>query len=135
MNLKEYYLKKYPDDELGAEINSGATSSGLLNVLYTKDGNHIYDYLSVHDSVIRERMFEALSDELNVPYDYVYTLWIKKQTPALPADYLAECLGAALRGADVERIEREAFTVYPFIKTDISFDEFLARVHFYRESQ
>lgn len=48
-----------------------------------------------------------------------------------PADYLAQCLGAALRGADVQRIELEAFAVYPFIKTDLSFDNFLFDVKYH----
>jgi hypothetical protein len=31
----------------------------------------------VADSVIRERLFERLAEELEVSYDYVYNLWIK----------------------------------------------------------
>ena len=75
MNLKQFYTEKYPDDELGLEINSKATSSGLLNVLFTQEANQVYEYLGVDDSVIRERVFELLAEELGMPYDYVYRLW------------------------------------------------------------
>jgi hypothetical protein len=40
-------------------------------------GGDVYEYLYVYDSIIRERLFERLAEELNVKYDYVYNLWIK----------------------------------------------------------
>jgi hypothetical protein len=75
MNLREFYLAKYPSDDMGAGINPTATFAGLLNQLIV--GGDVYAYLYVYDSIIRERLFEGLAEELNVKYDYVYDLWIK----------------------------------------------------------
>ena len=75
MNLREFYLAKYPSDDMGAGINPTATFAGLLNQLII--GGDVYAYLYVYDSIIRERLFEGLAEELNVKYDYVYDLWIK----------------------------------------------------------
>lgn len=74
MKLKEFYLQNYPTDELGCEISPSATTAGLLNELVS--GGDVYEYIGVGDSLIRERMFEVLSDELNTSYDYVYNLWL-----------------------------------------------------------
>jgi hypothetical protein len=75
MNIKEFYLKNYPTDELGVELNENATFVGLLTTLY--DGGEVYDYFGVGDSLVRERLFEELANQINKPYDYVYDLWMK----------------------------------------------------------
>lgn len=75
MNLKVYYLETYPDDDMGNEINDNATLVGLLYTLY--EGEEVYDYIGVDDSIIRERLFNRLTFELKTPNDYVYNLWLK----------------------------------------------------------
>ena len=74
-SIKEWYMDKYPQDELGVELNENTTFVGLLNALHnnTKD---VYDYIGVGDSIIRERVFERLAEILETPYDYVYKLWL-----------------------------------------------------------
>jgi len=74
MTLREYYVNKYPTDDMGAGINPTATFAGLLNQLIV--GGDVYAYLSAYDSIIRERLFEGLAEELNVKYEYVYNLWL-----------------------------------------------------------
>ena len=74
MLIKEFYLNNYPTDELGVELNENTNFTGLLNELVTN--NDIYGYIGVGDSIIRERLFEKLSEILNCPYDYVYDLWL-----------------------------------------------------------
>jgi hypothetical protein len=75
MTIREFYVAKYPSDDMGDGINPTATFAGLLNQLIV--GGDEYEYLYVYDSIIRERLFERLAEELNVKYDYVYNLWIK----------------------------------------------------------
>ena len=75
MSIREFYVKNYPTDDMGKGINPTATFAGLLNQLIV--GGDVYKYLYVYDSIIRERLFEGLAEELNVKYDYVYNLWIK----------------------------------------------------------
>jgi hypothetical protein len=74
MNIREFYVKNYPTDDMGDGINPTATFAGLLNQLIV--GGDVYEYLYVYDSIIRERLFEKLAEELNVKYEYVYNLWL-----------------------------------------------------------
>ena len=75
MNLiKEYYVKNFPSDDLGLELNETATFMGLLQQLI--NGGDVYEYIGVADSVIRERLFEKLASLLDTSYDYVYNLWL-----------------------------------------------------------
>jgi hypothetical protein len=75
MTIREFYLKNYPTDDLGLELAETPTFAGLLNQLIV--GGDVYRYIGVGDSVIRERLFERLAEELEVSYDYVYNLWLK----------------------------------------------------------
>jgi hypothetical protein len=75
MNIKEYYLDKYPNDDLGVEIRQSSNFAGLINELH--NCGDVYAYIGVYDSLTRERVFLGLSDYINVPYEYVYKLWLK----------------------------------------------------------
>jgi hypothetical protein len=75
MTIREFYVKNYPSDDMGDGINPTATFAGLLNQLIV--GGDVYAYLYVYDSIIRERLFERLAEELEVSYEYVYNLWLK----------------------------------------------------------
>lgn len=76
MTIREFYLQNFPTDDLGLELNETPTFAGLLNVLIT-DGD-VYKYIGVVDSIIRERLFEGLAEELGTSYDYVYNLWLSE---------------------------------------------------------
>jgi len=71
MNIKNYYLKAFPLDDLGEEINANATFNGLLENI-TKP----YSYIGVEDSIVRERVFDKLATLKGVPYSDIYNLWI-----------------------------------------------------------
>jgi len=75
MKIKEFYLNTYPTDELGTELDDKATFVGLITQLF--GCMDVYDYIGVHDSIVRERLFEELAKQLNKPYDFVYNLWLK----------------------------------------------------------
>ena len=77
MEIKNFYMSKYPLDDLGEEINDNATFIGLLDKIHK--GEDIYSYLEVGDSIIRERLFQELSDLLGESYDYVYNLWLDRE--------------------------------------------------------
>ena len=59
MEIRNYYIDKFPHDELGLEINENATWVGLLKTLNTN--GQVYDYLGVGDSLIRENCFAQLA--------------------------------------------------------------------------
>jgi len=76
-NIREYYLNNYPKDELGYEIKKDITFLGLRNILY---GNlDVYEYIGVLDSLIRERLFEKLANDIGQDYKFIYNLWLSKQ--------------------------------------------------------
>jgi hypothetical protein len=75
MTIKEYYLKNFSTDELGLEINENSTFAGILHKLLIDQCP--YEYIGVSDSLVRERVFERLAEEIEMPYDFVYKLWIK----------------------------------------------------------
>ena len=74
--IKEFYLKNYPSDEMGAEINENATLVGLLHTLHTKCD--VYQYIGVDDSIVRERVFQELANQLRLSYTTIYELWLNK---------------------------------------------------------
>ena len=75
IKIKEWYIKEYPTDELGIEINNDITFYDLFVVLDTyKD---VYEALNVWDSIVRERVFGKLAEIMNVDYDYVYEQWLR----------------------------------------------------------
>jgi len=77
--VRDWYMKEFPDDELGQEIKKGITFYDVFEKMDRyKD---IYDdILEVRDSVIRERVFGKLADIMGVDYEEVYQQWILSQS-------------------------------------------------------
>ena len=73
--IKEWYVKMYPTDELGPALNEEVTFTDLFETVAT-NGAGVYDTMGAGDSIIRERLFEKLSELLGKPYAYVYDLWL-----------------------------------------------------------
>lgn len=74
MRIKEFYLKEYPTDELGLELNETVTFAELVVILFTD--LDVYDYIGVGDSLVRERLFAELAAQIGEPYEWVYDLWL-----------------------------------------------------------
>lgn len=75
MFIKDWYVRQYPEDDLGQSINPFLKFYDLRIVL----DNHydIYFHLGVGDSVVRSRVFARLAELLNVPYDTIYGKWVE----------------------------------------------------------
>jgi len=74
MTIKEFYLKEYPTDELGLELNEKVTFTDLITILIAD--LDFYNYIGVGDSLVRERLFAELATQLKKPYEYVYDMWL-----------------------------------------------------------
>ena len=74
--LQQFYVDKYPTDDLGWEIPAYATFEDLLIALDSSDNKKVYE-LCADDSVVRERLFAELSDILGVDYDVIYDKWMQ----------------------------------------------------------
>jgi hypothetical protein len=75
MNIREFYVKAYPSDDMGDGINPNATFDGLWEILNTY--GDVYEYLYVYDSIIRERLFEKLAANKGCKYDVIYQQWLR----------------------------------------------------------
>lgn len=73
--IKNWYLKSYPDDEFGIELNDDITFYDLFVVLDTYQD--VYEALNVSDSILRERIFKKLADIMCVDYGYIYDQWLR----------------------------------------------------------
>jgi hypothetical protein len=73
--IKKWYIRSYPTDDLGEELNDTNTFTDLWNSIHK--GKNVYNIMGVGDSVIRERLFEYLSLIYDVDYSYVYNKWLE----------------------------------------------------------
>lgn len=72
--IKEWYIEKFPTDDLGYQIKENITfKDAFANLGRTKD---FYTFLGVGDSIVRERVFEQLSKIYGVSYAYIYNKWM-----------------------------------------------------------
>lgn len=74
-NVKQWYSRQYPNDELASTLNANTTFDGVRDAIRT--GKDIYSVLGADDSTVRERVFGKLADVLNVSYKAVYNRWIE----------------------------------------------------------
>ena len=73
--IRDWYVEKYPTDDLGPELNGSVTFSTVMRGL--KAGKDVYDIMGVGDSIVRERVFSQLADlYANGDYDKIYRAWL-----------------------------------------------------------
>jgi hypothetical protein len=70
--VKVWYCKTYPTDDLGPEIQETLTFEQL-----DSDVTNVYNKLGVTDSIVRERCFERIAKITNTSYQEVYDRWIE----------------------------------------------------------
>ena len=74
--LKDWYMKEFPEDELGSQIPDQFTFYDLYRCL----DNYCDPYSLMGDSadsIMRERFFAELAVVMDVDYDYIYDQWLK----------------------------------------------------------
>ena len=73
--IKDWYIREYPSDGYAREnFNPGATFQNLFECLQV--GYDVYAFLGVGDSLVRERMFDALATLMGCSYDHIYYQWL-----------------------------------------------------------
>ena len=73
--IKDWYIKTYPNDELGEELNSRATFYDLFEAL--DNYQDVYNLFGIGDTIIRERIFEKLAEIMECPYEEIYNQWLR----------------------------------------------------------
>lgn len=71
--IKEWYIKEYPTDELGQNLKDNVSFYDLIKTL--ENCEDVYKFVGESDSIIRERLFEKLSEILECDYDEIYYQW------------------------------------------------------------
>ena len=74
--VREWYKWAYPTDELWDCINQNATFQDVYECL--ECGFDFYSFIGVSDSIVRERVFDALATLMGCSYDHVYYQWLNK---------------------------------------------------------
>lgn len=78
--VRDWYTTTYPTDEVGKTLDPGTTFSEILdNLAYPGNwgGVDVYDLLGGDaDSVIRERVFQKLSEITGFSYENIYYSWL-----------------------------------------------------------
>lgn len=72
--IRDWYIKTYPTDEIGGEIDESVTFDDVFAGL--KNHEDFYEMIGVYDSIVRERIFDELAKSKNVSYDKIYKLWL-----------------------------------------------------------
>lgn len=74
--IRLWYEENFPEDEAMAEnIEPSATFQGLFEALDSYED--IYEYVGQDiDSIVRERVFQRLSEIMEVPYEQIYDQWL-----------------------------------------------------------
>lgn len=74
--VKGWYVSAYPEDDLGRDLPPTKRFADYVNAL--TNGESIDDLMgAAYDSVIRERIFEKLSQILDVDYSAIYDTWLR----------------------------------------------------------
>lgn len=105
--VQDWYMRTYPEDELGAQIAPTLTFSDALRAV--PRGGDFYIALGVGDSIVREHVFEELAARTGLSYDDIYERWLNQTpwplAPDLPLGVLDVMFGPAERGEFAQRNE------------------------------
>jgi antirestriction protein len=73
--MRTWYMKTFPKDDRGQYMDLYNTFEDLWNALQNKQ--NVYNVIGEGDSIIRERLFDKLSQIKGVKYMDVYNLWLE----------------------------------------------------------
>lgn len=106
-NVKDWYSKKFRSDELKDDIRADVTFKDINDALGVEPD--IYKYIfgdpTKGDSIVRERIFSALSDILGVDYEEVYDRWL--DTPDPEVDDMVDKITQLRASRNDESVEEE----------------------------
>ena len=124
-SIKDWYVEKYPTDDLGPNINSDITFDDILVSLDTHED--VYETIGVGDSIVRERIFAEISERQGIPYDEIYDKWLDAGREnkcvqidhILPDDAVARTKPSVLKKLEEKKSEIAADTSHTFIHDPI----------------
>ena len=80
--VADWYAVAFPNDEWGNEMmNKGVLFQDVFECLQV--GFNVYALLGAGDSIVRERVFDALATMMEVSYDVIYYQWLNYEKKPL----------------------------------------------------
>lgn len=90
--VADWYAVAFPHDEWGNEMmNKGITFQDVFECLQV--GFNVYALLGAGDSVVRERVFDALATMMDVSYDVIYYQWLNHTKNPLNGELRTDLTG------------------------------------------
>ena len=71
--IRKWYMQNFRDDDLGPDINPDVTFGQIWQAI--KMGEDVYEKLGFADSLVRERVFQALAEIKKTDYESIYMIW------------------------------------------------------------
>ena len=101
--LFDFYRVCYPTDtEMIEKINRNATFQDAFECLQA--GFNFYAFLGVDDSLVRERVFDALATLMGCSYEHIYYQWLDHSQEPLRGAIIQDMTG--MRFQDSESIRQ-----------------------------
>jgi hypothetical protein len=99
--IKDFYKWAYPTDaEAAAGINGNATFQDAFECLQV--GFNFYAFLGVDDSLVRERVFDALATLMGCSYEHIYYQWLNKSKEPFGLELVTDMDGLRFKNEDEE---------------------------------
>lgn len=74
--VADWYKEEYNTDTWAyEEMDKNITFNNVVTRM--RKGESIYDIIKVGDSIVRERVFEAITKVRDLTYDYLYKMWMR----------------------------------------------------------
>ena len=105
--IRDFYMDKFPTDELGVDINPGIDFNDAYECLQV--GFDFYTFLGVGDSIVRERVFDELAALMGCSYDHIYYTWLNHSQSPLRGAKFEDMTGMRFRTSESirERFNQE----------------------------
>lgn len=97
--LCDFYREAYPTDkDMHNQINPGATFQDAFECLQV--GFDFYAFLGVSDSIVRERVFDALATLMGCSYDHIYYQWLNGGQKPLGMELVTDMSGLRFKNQE-----------------------------------
>lgn len=90
--ISQWYKECYPTDDWGYDgMNKAITFQDAFECLQV--GFDFYTFLGVSDSIVRERVFDALATLMGCSYDHIYYQWLNGTKKPLAGQVVTDMQG------------------------------------------
>lgn len=97
--LYDFYRECYPTDtEMIGKINRNATFQDAFECLQA--GFNFYAFLGVDDSLVRERVFDALATLMGCSYEHVYYQWLYRAKEPFGLELVTDMSGLRFKNEE-----------------------------------